>query len=305
MRHGKYPFIIGFLALPLLFYAVFVISPFLQAFYIAATDWSGLTPTMNFIGLDNFGRLAVDPLFWTALWHNIVILIAMPVLTIALALFFAFMLNLGGRNIRGKSKIGGVKGSPLYKILFFFPQVLSIPIIAILWQYILSPDNGLLKALLGSVGIPSPVWLGDPSLALMCVLLVMVWWQVGFYIVLFSAGMASVPNDIYEAALIDGANRFTTFFRITLPLIADTVQTGWVYLGILAMDSFAIVQIMTIPPGGPDNSTLVVPFYIYKTAFGSVSQAGYATAMGVAMMVVTLLFAILTLRLSRRERIEF
>jgi N-acetylglucosamine transport system permease protein len=123
-------------------------------------------------------------------------------------------------------------------------------------------------------------------------------------VVLFSAAMASIPRDIYEAALLDGAGRFHTFFRITLPLLWDTVQTGWVYMGIIALDAFALVQIMSVNMGGPDGATDVMPLRLYLTAFRD-SQFGYAAAMGVAMLIVTMTFAVLTMRFARRERIEY
>ncbi|MDX3353653.1 sugar ABC transporter permease [Streptomyces sp. ME01-24h] len=309
MRHGKYRFIVGFLAAPLALYAVFVISPFLQAFQISMTDWSGLTPDMNFIGLENYGKLVHNDLFWQALWHNVILLLVVPVVTLALGLFFAFQLNVGGRRRRGSAAVTGVRGAGLYKIVYFFPQVLSITIVAVLWQQIYNPDpdDGLLNSLLGAIGLDAlqQSWLGDPSLALACIMAVMVWCNVGFFVVLFSAGMSSVPTDIYEAALLDGAGRGTTFFRITLPLLWDTVQTGWVYMGIIAMDAFAVVQIMSVQAGGPDHATEVVPLLLWKTAFRDSSQYGLAAAMGIAMLVVTMVFAVLTMRFSRRERIEF
>lgn len=308
MRHGKYRFIIGFLAAPLALYAVFVISPFVQAFQISTTDWSGLTPDMGFVGLDNYDKLLHNDLFWTALWHNVILLAVLPVVTLGLGLFFAFMLNVGGPR-RKDSVVAGVRGAGFYKVVYFFPQVLSITIIAVLWQQIYNPDpeEGMLNALLGGVGLDAlqQSWLGDGNLALLCIMAVMVWANVGFYVVLFSAAMASVPRDIYEAALLDGAGRTATFFRITLPLLWDTVQTGWVYMGIIAMDAFAVVQIMSVENGGPDHATEVVPLLLWKTAFRDSSQYGYAAAMGVAMLVVTLLFAVLTMRFARRERIEY
>ncbi|AYN31327.1 putative ABC transporter permease protein [Streptomyces albus] len=128
----------------------------------------------------------------------------------------------------------------------------------------------------------------------------------GFFVVLFSAGMASIPKDFYEAALLDGASRVTTFFKITLPLLWDTVQSGWVYMGILALgaEAFAAVQIMTVGPGGPADSTTVLPLYVYQKAFVG-GQAAYATTIGVALLLVTLLFAAVVMRLGRRERLEF
>ncbi|MEW1865212.1 sugar ABC transporter permease [Streptomyces sp. NBC_00669] len=309
MRHGKYRFIIGFLAIPVALYAVLVISPFVQDFQISLTDWSGLTPEKHYIGLDNYQKIIHNNLFWKALWHNVLMLLIVPIVTLALGLFFAFMLNVGGRRRKNSASVVGVRGAGFYKIVYFFPQVLSVTVIAVLWEQIYNPDpdNGLLNSLLGDVGLTSlqQSWLGDPNIALACIMAVMVWANVGFYVVLFSAGMASIPGEIYEAALLDGANRYVTFFRVTLPLLRDTVATGWVYMGIIAMDGFAFVQLMSVNNGGPSETTDVVPLLLYKTAFRDNSQYGMAAAMGVAMLIVTLLFAVLTLRLNRRERIEF
>ncbi|MCF1593284.1 carbohydrate ABC transporter permease [Streptomyces muensis] len=307
MQHGKYRFIVGFLALPVIVYAVFVISPFVQAFQISMTDWSGLVGTAKFVGFENFERLWHNEDFWNALWHNVYMLIAVPIVTLGLGLFFAFMLNVGGKR-RKNEVITGVAGSKFYRFVFFFPQVISITIIAVIWFNIYNPDpqDGMLNSLLGTVGLDGwqNAWLGEKSLALLCIMAVMIWSHVGFYVVLFSAAMASIPRDIYEAALLDGAGRFHTFFRITLPLLWDTVQTGWVYMGIIALDGFALVQIMSVNMGGPDGATDVMPLRLYLTAFRD-SQFGYASAMGVAMLIVTMTFAVLTLRFARRERIEF
>lgn len=307
MQHGKYRFIVGFLALPVIVYAVFVVSPFVQAFQISLTDWSGLVGTARFVGLENFEKLWHNEDFWNALRHNVYMLLAVPFITLALGLFFAFMLNVGGKRRRNEV-ITGVAGSRFYRFVFFFPQVISITIIAVIWFNIYNPDpdDGMLNSLLGAVGLDGwqNAWLGEKSLALMCIMAVMIWSHVGFYVVLFSAAMASIPRDIYEAALLDGAGRFHTFFRITLPLLWDTVQTGWVYMGIIALDGFALVQIMSVNMGGPDGATDVMPLRLYLTAFRD-SQFGYASAMGVAMLIVTMTFAVLTLRFARRERIEF
>lgn len=304
MRHGQYRFIVGFLALPLLVYLVFVISPYLQSFYIALTNWSGYTAQMEFVGLENFRRLIADDLFLRSLQHNLLLLILLPVITLAISLFLAFMLNVGGAGRNGLGR--GVFGSRFYKIVYFFPQVLSISIIAVLWQFIYNPNNGALNGVLEKVGLSGlrQSWLGDPRLALWSLLAVMVWCGVGFYVVLFSAGMSAIPQEIYEACALDGAGRANVFFRITLPLLRETVQTGFVYTGIIALDGFALVQVMTVGPGGPDHSTTVVPYYLYTTAFRD-SEAGYATSMGLAMLFITLVFAIFAIRISRRERIEF
>ncbi|GKQ37564.1 carbohydrate ABC transporter permease [Streptomyces sp. A012304] len=308
MQHGKYRFIVGFLALPLGLYTLFVVWPFVQSIYYSFTDWTGLSPEFEMVGLDNYRRMLDDEIFWKSLQHSLSFALVLPLVTIALALFFAFMINAGGRRRKGGPVITGVRGSAFYKIVYFFPQVLSIAIVALLFAFAYNPDSGAVNSLLRGIGLDGvqPLWLGDPDLALWCVMAVLVWSTVGFFVVLFTAGMASVPAELYEAALLDGAGRATTFFRVTLPLLWDTVQSGWVYLGILALgaESFAVVQIMTTGPGGPDYSTTVLVLYVYQKAFRD-GQAAYATTIGVALLVVTLAFAAVVMRLGRRERLEY
>ncbi|MEU9402701.1 sugar ABC transporter permease [Streptomyces sp. NPDC048242] len=308
MQHGKYRFIVGFLALPLGLYALFVIWPFIQSIYYTFTDWTGLSPEFTTVGFDNYQRLLHDDIFWKSLWHSLLFALVLPLVTLGMALFFAFMINVGGRRRRGGPAISGVRGSGFYKIVYFFPQVLSIAIVALLFTFAYNPDTGMINSFLRDIGLGSlqPLWLGDPSLALWCVMAVLVWSTTGFFVVLFSAGMASIPIELYEAALLDGASRFATFFRVTLPLLWDTVQSGWVYMGILALgaESFAVVQIMTTGPGGPDYSTTVLVLYVYQKAFRD-GQAAYATTIGVALLVVTLAFAAIVMRLGRRERLEY
>ena len=303
MRHGSYRFVASFLAIPLALYAIFVISPFVQAFYYSLTDWTGISPEFNFVGLDNFQTLASDAVFRQALGHNLILLIGVPLLTIFLALVFAYLLNVGGRaNAAG---VQGVRGNGFYKLAFFLPQVLSIPVIAVIWATVMtSTDTGLLNSFTRAIGLGSSEYLADPNIALYCVMWVMVWGSVGFYLVLFNAAMSGIPKDIFEAAIIDGAGRFATFYRITLPLLWDTIQTAWVYLAILALDAYALVAVMTAGPGGPDNSTQVMGLQIADNGF-QYGRAGYASAMGVVLFFLTLIIAAVMLRATRRDRIEY
>jgi N-acetylglucosamine transport system permease protein len=153
------------------------------------------------------------------------------------------------------------------------------------------------------LGLEGFAWLAEPDLALWCVMAAMVWSAVGFYVVLFAAAMDSIPAHITEAARIDGAGPAALFFRITLPLMWDSVQVAFVYLGILALDGFALVQIMTVGPGGPDNSTEVIGLTLYRTAF-TYGRFGYASAMGVVLFFLSLTLAVLAMRFSRRESVE-
>jgi N-acetylglucosamine transport system permease protein len=311
MRKGQYRFVAGFLLVPVALYLIFVIWPYIQTFGYSLTDWKGQSQTFAFVGLDNYKALFHDDVFLEAIWHNIEFLVFIPVITILLALFFAFMLNAGGRGKAGG--VQGVAGAKFYKIVYFFPQVLSLAILAVLFNAVYRSDGGgLLNGVLiktGLVDADNPVeWLNEPHMVLWALMVAVIWQGVGFYLVLFSAAMQSIPKDIYEAALIDGASRNQSFFRITLPLLWDTVQTAWVYLGIVAMDMFVLVSSMTqnmgAYGGGPDHHSDVMSTVMMRN-FLYYGKSGYACAMGVVMLLLTLILSVVTLRATRRERIEF
>jgi len=334
MRHGKARFVTGFLAIPVVLYLYYVIWPFLQAAGYSLTNWGGYSDTQELVGLENYARLLKDELFQMAFWHTVFFLVTVPLFTIALALFFAFLLNVGGRGNR--AGVQGVRGSGLYKVIFFFPQVLSLVVIAVMWQQIYRGDGqGLINGLLIRLGlvdpqdpvlftadpqpfpgvpgvlnhIPRPFWnilhaFLDVPAVLWWLLLIAVWGGVGFYMVLFSAAMQSIPRDIYEAAMLDGAGPIHSFLRVTLPLLRDTVSVAWVYLGFIALDMYALVYVMTPSQGGPNHKSEIFASILNFSAFNK-GQFGYACAMGVAMAIFALLLAALQLRITRRERIEF
>ncbi len=303
MRHGKYPFIIGFLVLPVVLYSVYVIGPFAQAFQLSLTRWSGFGAPVN-VGFDNFKTLfTVDDKFWPAVEHNLWALLVLPVVTIVIALFLAFMLNVGGKTRSGIAS--GVWGSKFYRVVFFLPQVLAVPIIGVLFQTVYRPDGtGLIGGILLKFGIQPVGFLSESHLAFWSILAVAVWQSTGFYVVLFSAAMSSLPGELFEAAALDGASRVTMFFRISIPLLRDTIQVAWVYLGVAAFDLFALVNVLSIDQGGPDGATTVLSEQIYLNAF-RYSKVGYASAMGVALFFMTLSFAALIMRTTRREQIEY
>jgi N-acetylglucosamine transport system permease protein len=288
---------------PVTLYVVFVIWPYLQAFYIAMNAWRGFSVPPRWVGFDNFSKLLFeDDRFWKAVWHNGILLITLPLITIVIALFFSFLLSVGGKSKGGD--MTGLWGSKFFRVVFFFPQVLAVPIIAVLFGTVYrGNESGLINGVLTGLGLDAVQFISDPKLALASIIGVLVWQAVGFYVVLFSAGMASVPKDIYEAATIDGASQVAMFFRVTLPLLWDTLQVAWVYLGIAAFDAFAIVMVMSVEQGGPDKATTVLPLEIYKSGILQ-GEYGYASAMGVVLFFLTITFAALTLRVTRRETIE-
>jgi N-acetylglucosamine transport system permease protein len=292
MRHGRWRFLIGALVPALVLHVVFVLSPYAQAFYLSLTDWTGVAGEAHFVGAGNYARLGGDGLFLDAVRNNAVMLLVVPLATIAIGLALASLL----RTRRGASG---------YQIVYFFPQLLSLVVIGVLWSFVYNPNTGLLNSGLRAVGLGAVArsWLAEPDFALLAVMAVLVWSSVGFYVVLFRAAIDGIPAELFEAALIDGAGSWTTFRRITVPLVRESVQVAFVYLGIAALDGFAVVQVMTVGPGGPDGATEVIGLSLYRNAFTS-GKFGYASAMGVALFFATLTLAVLALRSSRTERVE-
>jgi N-acetylglucosamine transport system permease protein len=305
VRAGKYPFILVFLLPGVVVYAVFMVSPYLQAIFLSFTDWSGYATSQTFTGLDNYRRMLEDPQLLTALRNNFILLVVVPLVTVMLGLFLASMLNVGGRR-RGNA-VAGVRGSGIYRVVYFFPQILSVAIIAVVFKYVFSPSNagGILNTILEAVGLDGLArpWLGEPRALIWIIVVVMIWSFAGFYVVLFSAAMQSIPRDIYEAALLDGSSRFTTFRRVTLPLVWDTVQVGWVYLAIQAMDGFALVHIILGVNGGPEGQGDVLGVAVYRAAFQQ-TDYGYAAAIGVLLLALTMVIVLASMRALRRERVE-
>lgn len=289
-------FMVVFLGLPLAIFLIFVIWPFLQAVFYSLTDWSGFTPDMNIIGVENYIRLLNDDIFMKALGNNVLLAIVVPLVTIVLALALATLVTVGGPS---HGPIRGLRNSSFYRVVSFFPYVIPAIIIGILWSQIYNPA-GLLNGLLGLIGLDmfdSFAWLGDERTAMGATIFVIVWSFVGFYMVLFVAAIKGVPAETYEAARIDGAGRMRTALSITIPLIRDNIQTAYIYLGIMALDAFVYMQALN-PGGGPNNSTLVMSQQLFRTAFNK-GEFGQASAMGVVLAIVTLIFAAIVFTVNR------
>jgi N-acetylglucosamine transport system permease protein len=298
MYYHKYRLIVPFLAPALVLYSVFVLWPYAQAIYLSLTSWRGVSPNKPFVGLDNYQRLFNDSRFVDALSRNAQLLIVMPVVTIAIALVFAALFTQGGE---------GIAGAGFYRIVFFFPQVISSVIVGMLWSYVYSPRIGLLNGLLRNIGLEDfqRTWLGDPHLILWSIAAVGIWSSVGFYMVIFVASMQSIPTSFYEAASLDGATRWTSFRDITLPLIWETVRTAIIYLAIFALDFFVLVQVMTGGAStGASRKAEIAALYMYNQAFDK-SRWGYASAIGVVLLILTLLLSLVVMRVTRRETYEF
>jgi N-acetylglucosamine transport system permease protein len=302
MYKHKYRVIIPFLAPAVILYLVFVIYPYARSMYNSFTSWKGVSDVQKWVGLYNYDRTIKDDLFWNALYHNLQYLIIIPLLTLALSLFLAYMIS------------QRVRGSKFFRVTYFFPQVISVISIGVLFSYVFHPTIGIVTSLLDKIGAAPffqllgfegiPVWRGDERTVRWVIGSVVVWQTAGFYMVLFLAAMEAIPDTFYEAAIIDGANRWYMFWNITLPLLWDTMQTALVFAGLAAFDMFAITRVMVVSGSATGRPADVLATYLYEQAF-DVSRFGYATAIAVSLFILVLLLSIFTMRVTRREAVEY
>jgi len=285
--------VILFLTPAVVLYGVFFLFPMAQAFYVALFQWRGVSMDKQFVGLANFHKLLFeDPIFWAALGHNLAFLVVSLLVVIPLALFFATALN---------SKL---RGAQTFRAIYLFPNMISVVAVAVLWAFVYHPNIGMLNAIVKVFGghASDNGWLGDPKTALPCIIGTSMWYSLGFYIVLFLAGVQSIPRSFYEAAEIDGAGAWAQFRFVTIPLLWEILKLGIIYLIIHTINIFGLVWVMT--EGGPSNHTDTLLTYLYRLAFMD-SNFGYATAVGVVVFIFIFLIVVSFIRLMRREVVEY
>jgi N-acetylglucosamine transport system permease protein len=289
--HRPRALIFWFLAPAVLVYSALFSWPMVNALYLSLFHGSSTSTRYEYVGLENFRRLFADTKFWSALSHNAQFVLIGGIATLVLALFVAFGLTRCGR------------GRDTFRLVFLFPNIMSVVATTTLWSFALNPSFGVVNGLLGAVGLGGlrHAWLGEPATALYSVILIHIWSAVGFYIVLFYAGMLRIPADYSEAARIDGATLWQEFRHITLPLIRDIMQIACVYIVINSVNVFALVFLINERRNGRYTSVLLT--YMYDQAFTN-GNFGYACAIGVAVLVILLATVFAVQALTRRESIE-
>lgn len=278
----------------LLIFSIYVIVPFIRTFYLSLTDWNGYGNKMNFIGLDNFKALIKDDLIWKAFQHNVVLFAIGFVITFLLALIFAVALT--------RSKM---REKNFYRIIFYFPNILSIVIVSVVWMFIYNPTIGLLNGFLKAVGLQTwtHAWLGELNTVLVALAVPWIWMSVGFYMILMIAAIENIPSSLYESATIDGANEWNQLLKITIPLIWEVLRISIVFFILNAFSgTFTIVDITT--KGGPARASDLLTTLMYENAFTN-SRFGYGTAIGTFIFIILLVLSLVWLKLSNRETIEY
>jgi ABC-type sugar transport system permease subunit len=273
----------------MLVFGVFTLLPLAVGLVLSFFAWDG-SGAPRLVGLGNYVEATIDVKYWPALVHNVIYAVGTVAGKLLLGLGLALVLN------------SGLRGRIVFRTLLFIPVVMSFVVIGILWTWIYSYSNGLLNTILDAVGLSmlKRDWLGDPKVALYAVMGVDLWKWFGFHVVLFLAGLQSINAELYEAARIDGANRWQLFRWITLPLLAPITVVNLVLATSGAFNVFDVVYVMT--QGGPANASEVAMTYVYRVGF-QFYQFGYASALSMIQLVlVAAISLILFMGLGREQR---
>ncbi len=272
------PNIIGFL--------IFTVLAVVASAAISLTNWDLLSPA-QFVGLENYRTLLFDdPLFRTVLWNTVYFTVVGVPASIVIALGLALALNTG------------IRGLAWFRAAYFLPVITATVVVALIWRWFYNPDFGVLNYVLYQLGVDSPPnWLGSQTWAMPAVIIVSVWKQVGYNMVIFLAGLQAIPQTLYEAAAIDGASRWQRFWHITMPLLTPTTFFVLVITVIGSLQAFDAILILT--DGGPANATRTIVYHIWQQAFMFL-EMGYAAAVSWILFAFIFLFTLLQWWLQKR-----
>lgn len=267
---------------------VFFFIPFFQTIALSFQDYSSNIYNPTYVGLQNYIKLFQSPIFYKVLLNTFIYLfIAVPVLAI-IPLFLAILIN------------QQIKGITLYKILIYLPVIVSIVVAAIAFKWLYA-DQGILNYIVGQFGLEPIGWLTDTRFALISVIIVTIWKGIGYYMMIYLAGLMSVPKELYEACDIDGASPLKKHLTVTIPHIMPTIALVSTISAISAMKVFAEIYVMT--KGGPLNSSKTIVYYIYERAFENL-DLGYASAMAVVLLIIVMIFSLINIIFFERNKYQ-
>ena len=289
-KREKNLFILVCLLPALILFFTFLIYPTIQVFRMSMFKWGGFSNNQQFVGLDNFKILWQDENFFRTIQNTILLIVVVTLFTVVLAVLFAAILS-----------TEKIRGNNFFRIIFYIPNILSIVVIAGIFSAIYDPKAGLLNAVLPEAW--NKLWLGDQSIVIYSLAFALIWQAIGYYMVMYMAGMANIPASLFEAADLDGAGKIGKFFNVTLPLIWNSIRTTLTFFIISTINlSFLLVQILT--DGGPDGSTEVFLSYMFKQAYTN-SSYGYGMAIGVVIFIFSFGLSGIVSHITKRDILEY
>ncbi|KPJ66643.1 hypothetical protein AMJ44_08110 [candidate division WOR-1 bacterium DG_54_3] len=287
--------VIPFLLPALFLYLLFFIYPAIRGFYYSTLEWSGFTQAADFRGLGNFFELFQDQWFWRSLSKTAIILSLGGSIIFALVFLFVILLN------------SGVKSRNFFRAVIFLPNIIAPVAITILWGFIYNQRFGLINGFLRIIGLDklAQPWMA-PEYIFWSMIIMIVWTYVGFYLVILLSGIAKIPPELYEVAVIEGANPTQMFVKITVPLVWDVLSIAVIYWGIFSLKMFEIIYSFSgfLPKAGIWTTAV----YVYILGFGKINpiyRLGYATAVAVVLLIFVMIFVIVSRYVLQRERVEY
>jgi len=280
-----------FLIIPLLLYLLWVIGPMLYTFYLSLTKWDGLSAP-QFIGFRNYEKLFRDPVFYTSLKNNLKWIISFITIPVIAGLCLAMALN------------RSIPGAKFFKASFYSPMVLSLVVCGLIWSWMYHPANGLLNSMLRQVGLETWAqgWLSDKDLVMWAIIIVAIWRQVGYVMILYLAGLQGIDPGLIDAANVDGANNWQRFRHVIFPLLTPITVIVIVISIIDSLRAFDLVSVMT--RGGPFNSSSVLANFMYIEAFNNYKM-GYSAAIAVILFLISLVFIFIYLSRILADEMEY
>lgn len=269
----------------LVIFIVFFALPNLEVVYLSFFNWAGISPQKTFIGLQNYQQLfSSDPVFAKALLNTFIVAAQSLLIQIPIALALAVALN---RKLRGGN---------FFATVFFLPMVISLVAVGMIWVWMFDPGIGTINLFFDRLGLHALElsWLGDPSTALISVLITINWVYIGLYVIIFLSGLKSIPQSVFDSAKVDGLSEFWTTIKVTAPLLKEVIAVLIVMSISGSFKSFDLIWSMT--GGGPVNATEIATTHLYKMAFRYM-QSGYASAIGVSIFLICLVVTIIQLRM--------
>ena len=288
-KTGKKSWIAYLYILPMIVLSfVLVYYCIIDTVVVSFTDWDGMTDVFHFVALKNYIKMFKDHVFWTSVVNNLIFFVGTVFIQALLGFVLADLLN------------KKLPGSNVFKAIYFMPIAMATSIITAIFRIIMDPTNGALNQFLRAIHLNGFAvnWLGDPKIALVSVIIVNIFQWMGFSMITYYAGLMSLPDDVYEAAKIDGAGFWRTTFSVTLPMLKGTTNV-LIILGIVgSLKTFDIVKLLT--GGGPGRSTTVMNTYLYEKAFKDFN-AGGAASIGVAILIIAMVMSFLQVKFGKED----